>query len=176
MATDWLQQSLNRFRFRVKYLDEFDRSTTMKVALVCLSVCGVLFLAGCCRPWEQPQPTRPVSVRGWNPNQTGTVRTIGEFVLEEGQSTQSETLGIQIVKISPLVSCLGPLAEPPRKEMTIRIYRPGDGRTLCETVESEGSGILHCGKDLKLPSKSVNGINTKERWVWISLTETAVDQ
>jgi hypothetical protein len=101
---------------------------------------------------------------------------LGEFVLEEGRSTESDRLGIEVVKISPMVTCLGHLEEPPRKKVTLKIYRPSDKEVLCEATTGEDSGDLQCANGHQLPSFSINGINTKERWVFLSLGETAPDQ
>lgn len=148
----------------------------MSAAKFLLTFSPIWLLQGCCIPWQQPQPACPSSVRGWHTSNESTVRVLGEFILDEGQATESksESLGIQVLKISPLITCLGQFSEPPRKEVRLRIYRPKGGQTICETTTSEGSGSLRCGSS-QLPTMSVNGINTKERWVWFSLAETVSD-
>ncbi len=128
-------------------------------------------LGSCCQRWQQPQPIRPDTVRGWNALKIGTLRGIGEFVLKEGESTESDTLGLQIVKISPLITCLGPLKEPPQKKVTIKLYNPSDKSIFCETTINEGSGLSPCPNRIELPFVSVNRINTRERWVLVSLDE-----
>jgi hypothetical protein len=132
------------------------------VVLISIAVLSLILQKGCCRSWEQPQPSRPKSVREWNSYKTGTVRIIGEFVLTEGQSTASESLAVEVIKISPLITCLAPSSEPPRKEVTLKLYSPLDKQTLCETTVGEGGGMLRCPNRASLPSISVNGINTKE--------------
>jgi hypothetical protein len=101
---------------------------------------------------------------------------LGEFVLEEGHATESDRYGIEVVKISPMVTCLGHLEEPPRKKVTLKNYRQSDKKVLCEATTGEDSGDLQCANGHQLPSFSINGINTKERWVYFSLGETAPDQ
>jgi hypothetical protein len=101
---------------------------------------------------------------------------LGEFVLEEGRFTESDRFGIEVIKIGPMVTCLRPLEEPSRKNVTLKIYRPSDKEVLCEATAEEGSGDLQCANGHQLPSFSINSINTKERWVFLSLGETVSDQ
>jgi hypothetical protein len=138
-----------------------------------LTLVLLLSIAGCCAPWDEPQPSRPAEVKGWQSYKQGALRVLGEFVLYEGQSVQSDSLGIEILKISPLKTCLARFAEPPRKTVTLRIYRPTDKVTPCEATMGESSGLLPCERGEELASVSINGINTKERWVSLALTETA---
>ena len=133
----------------------------MKGVLLLAQLLAVCSVSACCVPWEQPQPTKPVG-KGWQSYRTGTLKVLGEFVLSEGQSTESDSLGVEVLKISPLVECLGRFEEPPRKRVTLRFYRPADKTTLCEATIGEVSGLLPCENGHELPSVSINGINTKE--------------
>ena len=148
----------------------------MRIALLLIPAMVCCLSSGCCKEWQQPQPKSPESTHGWESKRKGTVIMLGEFVLNEGQSTQSESIGVQVVKISPLITCLGPLEEPPRKRVTLRVYDPRSAnKVLCETTIGEDSGSLPCATGNSLPSVSINGINTKDRWVHLSLNSTAVD-
>jgi hypothetical protein len=144
----------------------------MKCLLLLAQLLSVCSVSGCCTPWEQPQPTRPGVTKGWQPYKNGTLKVLGEFVLSEGQSTESDSLGVEILKISPLVECLGRFEESPKKRVTLRLYRPADKTTLCEATIGEVSGLLPCKNGHELPSVSVNGINTRERWVSFGLAQT----
>lgn len=148
----------------------------MRILIVFANLLMLCSLIGCCRPWQDKQPPRPENVQGWTPYRVGTVRVIGEFVLREGEHTESDSLGVEIVNISPLITCLGPIQEPPRKSVTLKLYKPADKMVLCQATLGEDSGTLPCPNGSSLPSVSVNGINTKERWVTLSLNETAPDE
>ena len=132
-----------------------------------------LSITGCCTPWAEPQPNHPDDVKGWQSYKRGTLKVLGEFVLTEGQSVKSDSLGLEVIKLSPLKTCLGRFEEPPRKTVTLRIFRPTDNFTLCKATIGEGSGLLPCKGGEELPNVSVNGINTKERWVYLDLSETS---
>src|SRR5438093_1040211 len=108
--------------------------------LVFIELFMICSLASCCRPWQDRQPMRPETVHGWKSYKIGTVRVVGEFVLREGEHTESDSLGVEIVKISPFVTCLGPLQEPPKKSVTLRIYKPADKTILCQASAGEDSG------------------------------------
>jgi hypothetical protein len=139
-------------------------------------VLSVLTTAGCCRPWQEPQPTRPSNAVGWKRSRDGTVQVLGQFVLNKGETTVGDRLGITVTNISPLINCLTPMQEPPAKEVTLKFFNPSNQQILCETTVREGGGTLQCGKPTNLPTISVNGINTRDGWIWFDLRTTVGDE
>src|SRR5687767_6665695 len=87
-------------------------------------ILAVLGAAGCCRPWQEPQPARPSQVVGWKRSREGTVQILGQFVLNKGETTTGDKLGVSVMNISPLTDCLTPLQEPPAKEVTLKFFNP----------------------------------------------------
>ena len=148
----------------------------MKVLPHILSISLLLLTVGCCLPWEQPQQRHPGAVPGWERSRIHTVQILGTFVLKKGESTESAKLGVEVVEISPLVTCLRMFQEPPMRAAVLRFYDPAGRRVLCETSVREGGGGLQCGNGAHLPGIYVNAINTKEGWVWFDLRTTVGDE
>ena len=140
-----------------------------------------LVSAACCNNYYTSLPSPPAETSGWIEKTEGSKRTVGSFVLKVGESTASDKLGVTLVEFHPSRSCIGPLSEPSPTRLLIRMYRPPDGKLLCETTVfiaghlSWMSGTLHCDDDTLPSSFTVRAFNAKEKWVWLELSSTADD-
>jgi hypothetical protein len=156
--------------------DVMPRIVPMRFPGFAFSFVLMLAAGGCCQSWQQPQPTRPSRVDGWKRMKDGTVQILGQFLLHKGETTTGNKLGVTVTDITPQITCLTPLQEPPMKEFTLRFFNPSNQQVLCETTVREGGGRLQCGKPTNLPTISVNGINTRDGWVWFDLRTTVGDE
>ena len=152
-------------------------STLSHISIVAL----LLLMGGCCRPYYTDLPSRPAKTDGWKKSTFTTVLTIGSFVLNKGESTESEKLGVTLVDIKPSVLCKGPLSEPSNSQIKLRFYKPSNRQVLCEaTVFGGSSGSisanLDCPNKSELPmSLYIRNFNTKDEWIWLELRSTVGD-
>src|SRR5215510_14536604 len=129
---------------------------------------------GCCRPYYYGLPSRPTTVDGWRSKTENGVTTICSLVLNKGESSESQQLGVTLVDIEPGRYCPGPLSEPSSTTIKLKFYKPSTGQVLCETaifaIGSSGSTGLNCpNKSELLSSISIRSHNAKEKWVWFEL-------
>jgi len=150
--------------------------------LTSFTIALALFISGCCRTYYYDLPTRPSNLQGWKKqsSSTSTVLTIGSFLLEKGQSTENEKLGVRLVDVKPARYCVGLLSEPSTAKIVLQFYRPSDKQLLCETTASIGgmssSGNLNCSDESELPPGiAIRSYNAKEGWVWLELLSSVGD-
>ncbi len=140
---------------------------------VLLLIVQLILLGGCCEPYEAPQPDRPKQVSGWKDSYFGGVHSVAELLLREGESSEGDRIGIKVVSISQLQKCVKTFSEPKTPEAVLRIYRVGDQQVLFEGTVMGGAASLRgsplSGPEFDLSVLFVDGINTKERWVWLDL-------
>ena len=153
----------------------------METSLTIFMIALALVSSGCCRTYYYDLPSRP-RVQGWKKqsSSTSTILTIGSFLLEKGQSTENERLGVRLVDLTPARHCIGLLSEPSSAKIVLQFYRPSDRRVLCETTESiagiSSSGNLNCPDESELPpSVAIRAYNAKEGWVWLELVSSVGD-
>jgi hypothetical protein len=138
-------------------------------------------VSGCCRPDYGDLPSRPAQVNGWKKSTFTTVLIIGSFVLNKGESTENEKLGVTLVDLKPSILCKRPLSEPSNSQIKLRFYNPSNKQVLCETTiygPSSGniSGNLDCPDKSDLPlGFRVRSFNAKDGWGWLELTSTVGD-
>jgi hypothetical protein len=143
----------------------------------CLGTLLLLVLAlafsGCCKLHQPPQPERPKAIRGWKNVQVYNFQSVGELLLKESESSDNGELGVTIIKITPENPCAEPGSYASMAKVTIRFYRPVDGETLCEPTFTSGGFVMgqppYCDSKVGLETISIEGINTKEKWVWFDL-------
>lgn len=88
-----------------------------------LVIVYLIFLSGCCEPYEQPQPARPKQVSGWKDSHFSGVHSVAELVLKEEESSENGRIGVKVVSISQLEKCVKSFSEPKPHEAVLRIYR-----------------------------------------------------
>jgi hypothetical protein len=140
-----------------------------------LVIVHLIFLSGCCEPYEQPQPARPKQVSGWKDSPFSGVHSVAELILKEEESSENGRIGVKVVSISQPEKCVKTFSEPKTPEAVVRIYRVVDQQVLFEGTVSGGAKSL-AGSPLSNPEFGISvlfidGINTKERWVWFDLRE-----
>ncbi len=136
-------------------------------------VVHLIFLGGCCERYEQPRPSRPKQVSGWTDSDFGGVHSVAELLLKEGESSENDKIGIEVVSISQLETCVKTFSEPKTPEAVVRIYRVADRQVLFESSIRAGAEKLErsvlSGPEFGVSVLFIDGINTKERWVWLDL-------
>jgi hypothetical protein len=149
----------------------------MRHLIYAFAIAMLLTANGCCRPYYPSLPARPAKVDGWKKNEDSFRLTIGSFVLNEGESTENDKLGVTFVEFKPAILCVSPSAEPSSAKVGLRFYKPLNHRILCETTiwipngASSGGGNLPCPDLQELPSGlSIRAYNGKEKWVWLELS------
>jgi hypothetical protein len=152
----------------------------MRYSSALFTVALLLLLSGCCSTYYYDLPSRPTNVQGWNKSTFTTVLTIGSFVLNKGESTERDNLGVTFVDLKPARLCKGPLSEPSATQIKLKFYKPSDRRVLCETTiflpGSSDSGNLDCHGNPELPpGVAIRSYNAKDGWIWLELLSTAGD-
>lgn len=120
-------------------------------------------------------PTRPNIKTSWSESHDYGFTSVGQFLLNRGESTDNGKLGIRVVDFLPS-KCRSLFAEypdPPR--VVLEFYRPGDKLVLC-TVTLDGpianSSIDReemCGNKTGFSVVGINGLNTHDGWVSFDL-------
>jgi len=138
-----------------------------------LVIVHLIFLSGCCESYEQPQPARPKQVSGWKDSYFNGVHSVTELLLREGESIEGDRIGVKVISISPLEKCVKTFSEPKTPGAVLRIYRVADQQVLFEGTVMGGAMSLQgsplSGPEFDLSVLFVDGIDTKERWVWFDL-------
>jgi len=131
---------------------------------------------GCCRPYYYGLPSRPTAVEGWRKKTENGYASICSLVLNKGESSESQQLGVTLIDIEPGRYCSGPLSEPSATKIMLKFYKPSTGQVLCETtifaIGASGGGSLDCPDKSELPpSFSIRSHNAKDKWVWLELPQ-----
>jgi hypothetical protein len=129
---------------------------------------------GFCSTQEREQPSPPKRVQEWKDTYSGGVHSIGELLLHKGESSDNGKIGVKVLDImTPQPGSEGYASMP---KVVLQFYRPTDKQILCEATFTEGGTSMgngppypHCEPDVGLSAISVNGINTKDGWVWFDL-------
>lgn len=143
--------------------------------LLCIGLIGCLLQSnGCCRPHYYGLPSRPTAVEGWRKKTENGYTTICSLVLNKGESSESQQLGVTLIDIEPGRYCYGPLSEPTSTKIKLKFYKPSTGQVLCETtifaIGASGGGNLDCPDNSELPSSfGISAHNAKEKWIWLVL-------
>jgi len=127
-----------------------------------------------CRTYKQnPLPARPEHVSGWKEEAFDGVHSLAELVLDQGKSSESGELGVEVVSISPYETRASFFDHPIGPEAVLRFYRVSDHEVIQDkTVFMGGAnleGSLISEAEFGIKGVYVNAINTKERWVWFDL-------
>lgn len=128
-------------------------------------------LSGCCRSVDS-NPSRPNQVRGWQEFGSGPSKSIGEFVLQKGQSTDNHIVGVQLVDTVKGRSCSGTESTGP--SALVRFFRVSDQETLLELQLTAGNTrLINFNRPLVeeygLDTIFIRGINTQDSWIWFEL-------
>jgi hypothetical protein len=147
----------------------------MRIFLVALTALSVSFLTACCRE-QVPQPNRPTDVRGWKESRSGAVNYICSLVLHEGESSDNGKIGVNVISIIPPDLCAERDSFLGTARARLKFFSPSDGQVVCEvTVLDRANADLesssYCGPNGMLKVISVSAINTKEKWIALSLTD-----
>lgn len=146
------------------------RLDSPKFALVVLIIV-LPGLNGCCRSLDS-NPSRPNQVRGWQEFGSGPTKSIGEFVLKKGESTDNHIVGVQLVDTVKGRSCSG--TETTGPSALVRFFRVSDQQTLLEIQLTAGNTrLINFNRPLVeeygLDTIFIRGINTQDSWVWFEL-------
>ena len=144
--------------------------------LVLLAILG-LSSGSCCQlsPMARDTPKRPTVKSSWREfHLTVGVMGFGPLVLNKGESTENEWLGVKIMDFIPR-SCPSFLSHSPEQPKAVfQFYKPADHQILCE-VALPGPGNISidrdemCGNKTGISVVGINGINAKEGWVSFDL-------
>jgi hypothetical protein len=123
----------------------------------------------------QFRPERVENPSGWEPYRVGGgITVVGEFVLKKGESTDNGKLGVKVLDITP-----GPPSPPyvtniesDGSKAVLRFYNATDQSVICDFTDeasSTGSDTRYiCGGKLPFSNLRVEGIDSKEGWVYFS--------
>jgi hypothetical protein len=145
----------------------------MRYLIVLYLTINGFFSWGCCRS-PSPQPNRPTEVSGWRQDQIAPGKAICYVVLNEGESSQNNELGMKVIEIVPPNLCAEPNSFSGNPQVVLSLYKVTDGQELCRvTLLSRGYTNLqtdsYCGKNDFFSGITVNAINTKDKWAEFSL-------
>lgn len=126
---------------------------------------------GCTTYRQENLPARPEQVRAWKEKVFDGVHSMAELVLDAGKSSESSELGVEVVSISPYETSGGIFDHPTGPTAVLRFYRVSDRRVVLERSMSTGGANLVESplSEFGINGIYINGINTKERWVWFDL-------
>src|SRR5712692_8089448 len=100
-------------------------------------VCYLAVSSMGCRTYKQENlPARPDHVGGWKENVFDGVHSLAELVLDEGKSSESGELGVEVVSISPYETRGGFFDHPTGPTAVLRFYRVSDHKVIQERAES----------------------------------------
>jgi hypothetical protein len=144
-----------------------------KYLFTAVLVCYLALLStGCTKTRRQQNlPARPEQVRGWKEKVFDGVRSMAELVLDEGQSSESGELGVEVISISSYETTGGFFDHPTGPTAVLRFYTVPDRKVIQERTVFTGGGNLEGSpiSEFGITVIYVNAINTKERWVWFDL-------
>jgi len=129
---------------------------------------------GCRTHRQENLPAWPEHVRGWKDEAFDGVHSLAELVLDQGKSSESGELGVEVVSISPYETRASFLDHPNSPDAVLRFYRVSDHQLIQDMTVFSGGRSLQEGSPISEPEFGiewiyVNAINTKERWVWFDL-------
>jgi len=127
------------------------------------------------RQTEPVQPTMPQQVRGWNERVENGARSIAELVLKEGDTSSNGRVDIHVDQIIPPDLRAERNSYFGSARAVFSFYRSADKSLLCHvTFMTSGGGLDESRCDTKamgFEAMTVHAINTKDKWVWLSLFE-----
>jgi hypothetical protein len=126
----------------------------------------------CTRIYRQENlPNRPKSVKGWKVEAFDGVTSMAQLLLDEGQSSEDEKIGVAVVSISPYETRGGLFDHPTGPTAVLRFYRVSDHMVIQQRAESTGGSTFSESalSEYGINAIYVDAINTKERWVWFEL-------
>ncbi len=120
-------------------------------------------------------PTRPNIKSSWTESHDYGFTSVGQFLLNRGESIDNGKLGIRVVDFIPS-KCRSLFAEyPDPPKVVLEFYRPSDKHVLC-TVTLDGpianSSIDReemCGNKTGFSVVGINGLNAHDGWVSFDL-------
>ena len=136
---------------------------------------GCVLLAACsaCVSYKQAQPTRPTQVRGWIQQSGKGVDSLAELLLNEGESSENGAIGVKVLRISPEIKRVGVFDHPPQPEAVLRFYRVSDQEPVKDVTVWTGGRVVNesvlSDPDFGIQAIYVNGISTRDRWIWLDL-------
>jgi|SRR6266404_6952698 len=136
-------------------------------------VTAMLALFTSCFGWgaEIENPTRPLSVRGWQSVEVGSITIKGEFLLRKGESTDNGHVGLKVTEIYPAKHHL--LDSPELPKAKVQFFRIPDRTLVCEGVFTRGSNRLDlpdvCKNNLEWTVIYIRDVNYHEGWVFLDL-------
>lgn len=136
----------------------------------------LIFITSCCHPYYRALDSKPSHTDGWKNKFENNVHTIGSFVLNKGESTEGDKLGVTLIDLAPGRYCYAPFAEPTATEIRLRFYDLKSKESICETtifaIGASGGGSFDCPEKINLPSGFyLRRQNVKEGWIWLELME-----
>jgi len=120
-------------------------------------------------------PTRPNAKSSWTERHDSGFTSVGQFVLNRGESIDNGKLGIRVIdfKSSKCPSLFAEYPDPPK--VVLEFFRPTDKQVLC-TVTLDGpianSSIDReqmCGDKTGFSVVGINGLNAHDGWVSFDL-------
>ena len=133
-----------------------------------LLTCAIVFQASCCQPVARKQPVFPGKYEVWQEIHQEGFSILGNFVLNEKESTDNGIIGVRLLKVE-LLECMSPFAEPPQAAVVFQLYDGRSQHVLCEKRFVGGGGDFDCSPDSKIYSVQLAAINTKDKWVSFDL-------
>lgn len=149
----------------------------MRASFLILAAFYLFINLGCCVSKNESQPPRPSKIRGWEESHAWNTISIGQFVLNKGESTDNGKIGVTVVDIIPS-KCKTLFSEPSEPRVKLRFYELPDKQILCEDDFAVGGGTnlrssTICGSNFPIASVSIHAINTKDNWVSFDLRQLA---
>ena len=120
-------------------------------------------------------PTRPSIQSSWTESHHYGFTSVGQFVLNRGESIDNGKLGIRVVDFVPQKcrSFFAEYPEPPR--VVLEFFTPGDRQVLC-TVTLDGPNANTsidreemCGSKTGFSVVGISGLNARDGWVSFDL-------
>ena len=120
-------------------------------------------------------PIRPDIKSSWKESHDYGFTSVGQFVLNRGESTDNGQLGIRVVDFIPS-TCRSIFAEyPDPPKVVLEFYRASDKQVLCRVTldgpiaNSSIDRQEMCGNRTGFSVVGINGLNARDGWVSFDL-------
>jgi len=128
----------------------------------------ICLVASSCCPFSESQPVRPNEVLGWNTVQIGGLDVVCVLLLNKGESSENNNLGVRVVNIIPGDPCAHPGWQALRK-VELEFYRPADHHIYGSCITGVGNSLLELESEACISAIGIQEINSKENWVVFDL-------
>lgn len=146
-----------------------------KLTLI-LAVVICSLMPGCCSEMPRVEPQYPTEVLGWKETHVRGVRSLGTFVLNEGQATDNGRVQIKLLDLIPPARCAEAGTSISRRRAKFQFIKLPEQKVLCEDTFVETSSMTisggPCGSSLSefgILSINVGDINLKDGWAFFEL-------